>query len=713
MASTFRADELEFLQTQHGKALAALTSTEKDRDEAKTLVSELQLKFKAYQMELDRIRSDRVLNQAGQRTKMTEQNQLDAAIQATAERNKQLRTAIQEQETILKGLNVEGAELENEHLRLNNVCNEYVNLTKVVEGKLSHLEDDEMRAREEKLVLEKEREQLMLGMDNLKMHAKAELEDMEKDLQVERKKNTELLIQMRHNEIAEKKFQQDLVVLMQQKDDASKEQLRLKAILDGAGPEHELYLKQKQDLQLKLESKQQQGIKIKELIEDGHVQVRKLRDTFDETGKALRDAGTNIYTLSDQLRMMHFQRKKRIDENTEKKKILETAEKTTNVLQNKLQIEQDAHQNALNEMRKSEQLVALFKKKFKVLEEAATLAQRAAEKADRDTIEAREKGVALQTQNSYMLARIEAVEEDVGMLRADIRKTEVQAVKTHQELKDEEHNLKVLSDELSILEAECAKIQAELDFVKREDLLDDTGRVKPLLIESQSDSTGLVAKLNLNDFLIRAQREPKQAVPMLIEKMAQILELIHSAQTQADQYLVDLNRSNNYITQLRSKNTDLSTDISTLETFRTQAVMKFMANSLLNSYSQAPNLFLGSLGLGILELQELLHLLQAHKDRADLVEKISLRDSGFGDEAIPVIKEIISAVPYVKEFDLRENKLTEDGITGIADAVRLISGITGVGQDDKRIIASSGQQMRLTVFVDLQKIPPVINNNES
>ena len=39
-------------------------------------------------------------------------------------------------------------------------------------------------------------------------------------------------------------------------------------------------------------------------------------------------------------------------------------------------------------------------------------------------------------------------------------------------------------DEFNGLEAEKAAINAELDYIRREDMLDETGRTKPVLIES-------------------------------------------------------------------------------------------------------------------------------------------------------------------------------------------------------------------------------------
>lgn len=63
--------------------------------------------------------------------------------------------------------------------------------------------------------------------------------------------------------------------------------------------------------------------------------------------------------------------------------------------------------------------------------------------------------------------------------------------------------------------------------MKREDVLDETGRQRPILI--QSNESTLLEKLQINEFLYEAQQN-KNPVPSLVEKLAQLLELLHTAQ---------------------------------------------------------------------------------------------------------------------------------------------------------------------------------------
>ena len=42
----------------------------------------------------------------------------------------------------------------------------------------------------------------------------------------------------------------------------------------------------------------------------------------------------------------------------------------------------------------------------------------------------------------------------------------------------------VLSDQVDTLTTDKAGLSAELDYIRREDMLDETGRTKPILIQS-------------------------------------------------------------------------------------------------------------------------------------------------------------------------------------------------------------------------------------
>eukprot|EP00913_Durusdinium_trenchii_P007736 g7265.t1 len=74
----------------------------------------------------------------------------------------------------------------------------------------------------------------------------------------------------------------------------------------------------------------------------------------------------------------------------------------------------------------------------------------------------------------------------------------------------------------------------ELEYIKREDVLDEAGRQRPILI--QSTESDLLEKLQVNEFLYEAQ-QARNPVPPMIEKIAQLLAMLHEGQQRADAYL--------------------------------------------------------------------------------------------------------------------------------------------------------------------------------
>merc|ERR1712190_218008 len=171
--------------------------------------------------------------------------------------------------------------------------------------------------------------------------------------------------------------------------------------------------------------------------------------------------------------------------------------------------------------------------------------------------------------------RIDGNEEDKGALRYELRRGEVelrQATATNSQL-NQLHD--EVDDKYNNAVAEKAALKAELDYIKREDMLDDTGRTKPILIESESK---LIERLQVNEFLFSAQ-QARNPVSMLVEKVSHLLEMLHTAQTQSDLYLQDLQRSNTMLTALRQKNMVLYEKVQLCETWKMRALLKIASNA--------------------------------------------------------------------------------------------------------------------------------------
>merc|ERR1719337_164736 len=168
----------------------------------------------------------------------------------------------------------------------------------------------------------------------------------------------------------------------------------------------------------------------------------------------------------DQLRVNQLDLKKQETGGVEKAKRISVLDK---------QAEVDAKLQAEAEARGAAQMQALLQKKNKMLEEALQLALKAQEKVEKRLQELHEKANSLQTQNEYLATRIDGNEEDKGALKHEMRRLEEelrQTTSVHTQLA--QHAIE-LEDKANDLIAEKASLQAELDYIKREDMLDDTG----------------------------------------------------------------------------------------------------------------------------------------------------------------------------------------------------------------------------------------------
>merc|ERR1719446_1322122 len=362
--------------------------------------------------------------------------------------------------------------------------------------------------------------------------------------------------------------------------------------------------------------------------------------------------------------------------------------------------ESDLRAQAETDARTANNMMVLLKKKNRKLEDAGVLAQKAQEKAERKLGEMEQTADGLRTQNTYLASRCDGQEEDKAALKAEIKKQNEQLKDTMARNAEQSKQETELEDELNTLVADKAGLSAELDYIRREDLLDETGRTKPVLIQSKDSK--LVEKLHINEFLYRAQQS-KNPVPMLIEKLSHLLELLHTASTQADVYLQDLNRSNGLVGALRQKNVVLYEKTMLYDAFKTKAQLKYVTNCF---QSDDPNLYLDGLNYTAKELSEALRLLYMY-NVADRVTKVSLQDNYIDDEMVPLIMQFVFSATYLKELDLRKNNLTAEGVRLVMEQVTQIEGITkveGPPQLTDEIRASSGNQLRMTVFVGQQTV---------
>jgi hypothetical protein len=254
-----------------------------------------------------------------------------------------------------------------------------------------------------------------------------------------------------------------------------------------------------------------------------------------------------------------------------------------------------------------------------------------------------------------------------------------------------------LSEDIANCIADKENSKKDLAFIKREDVLDEGGRQRPILI--QSSESDLVDKLQINEFLYEAQ-QARNPMPPLIEKMAQLLAMLHEGQSRADQVLGDLSNSNSLVSALRQRNVSLFNRTQMFDSFKTRALIRYVMNMV--EANLASELYLDGLSFGPREINEMINVLQRYEAH-EKVFIISLMDNGLDEEVINLLLQLIYTLPYLRRIDLRRNCISEAGIKRIEEQLRSMEGVTSINKSvDQVINVHSGNQLRLSVDVSEQ-----------
>ncbi|KAF4746982.1 hypothetical protein FOZ63_029872, partial [Perkinsus olseni] len=627
-SDNFRVNEVKFLQEQHSAAVAALARIEEQRDDARAIIREYETNQEAVEKEYEADRNDLRGLEQEEREQRIQLQQHNENIREAVVTNTNIKDMIKNEEEEIVNLKAEQKGSIAEEIRLEGIADEFKNMKKLNEEQVVFTENEAAKVKEMLRQITQEHEQTAAAIKSMEAQAKSEMDSLEEALRIEKKRNTELLQQCRHNEVAERRMTQEIGEMKRLCDEERKELVRLEAMRDGSAYEHEQYMNEKGELVRRLEMLKDQNEKYSESITEVESNNEKAREKYNEQAEKFRNMGDQVFRLMDQLRMVQLERRKRIESVSERRKRADHLENANAQSLTRIQIEHEARQNAEAALRKAEQVLNLLRKKQRSLEETHTMAVRVQEKTERDASQLRDNLTALTTRNQYLINRVDGQEEDSSALKQRIAETQQELYKLRQTDKELRGQLLVSEDAEAELSADIAKLNAEIDFVKRTDMLDENGRMKPIQIES--DGSDLVSRLQINEFLYRAQQEPREAVALVIEKLSHLLELIHGAQSQGHQYLGDLDRSNGYMKSLRNKNKELLEDVITLERFRGRTLLQVITNALACPGGKKPDLLLEGLGYTVADVYELLRMLHA-ADSGQQIEVIDLSKNDLND----------------------------------------------------------------------------------
>merc|ERR1719440_2161635 len=314
----------------------------------------------------------------------------------------------------------------------------------------------------------------------------------------------------------------------------------------------------------------------------------------------------------------------------------------------------------------------LLKKKNKKVEEAVTASQLEQEKAEREIHDVNERVSGLQTQNAFLASRIDGQEEEKNAMKAEIKKVADRITDVAKDNQKFRTQIDKFEEQIATSTSEKQNLTLQLEYIKREDVLDEAGRQRPILI--QSTESDLLEKLQINEFLYEAQ-QARNPVPPLIEKIAQLLAMLHEGQSRADQYLNDLQKSNGLVSALRQRNMALFSRTQMFESFKTRALLRYVMN--LVEDPAITDMHLDSISFGPREINEMINIFQKY-DATDKVYVISLVDNGLDEDSINLILQLVFLLPYLKYLDLRRNCYGADAIKTFEDKLKEMEGVTSV-----------------------------------
>ncbi|CAK0828455.1 unnamed protein product, partial [Prorocentrum cordatum] len=572
--TTFRSNNVRFLQEQNKEATRALDAMEEERDEAVQAVFKWEQQREKVQREYAALQQQMAATEEKCNAAAAEVHKRDEQIRVLTEQNRSLLEMLEHEEKESKEKQQHVDELTHESHRLQKISDQYDKVKDTGNQQLTGAYTEIAKYEEEMRNASMETEQLREAERNFQAQAKIDVETLENKLRESKDKNVQKLQQIQHNEVHEHRLQEGIQRLKETLEELKAQQKGVKMQLDMESDSAEKWSHSKAEVEHRKVSLQKNVEALREALKAAEEQNAAMQEESKQGADNFRQLGDKVYALMDQLRQHQMDLKKQEQNGIEKQKKITQLDKRSAELQQTLQLEVDAKLAAESEARGAAQMQALLLKKNKMLEEAHQLALRAQEKVEKRLSELTEKAHALQTQNDYLGTRIDGNEEDKGALRYELRRAEDemrQASTYNQQLTQQQQEA---NDRQSIAETERAALKAELDYIKREDMLDESGRTKPILIESESK---LIERLQINEFLFSAQ-QARNPVPMLVEKVSHVLEMLHTSQAQADLYLQDLQRSNSMLTALRQKNMTLYEKVQLCETWKMRALLKIASN---------------------------------------------------------------------------------------------------------------------------------------
>jgi len=688
----FRTVEIKFLQEQNQQVIDALEKVEREKAEAVKIAAEFQQKEASLQAEYDRVKLKIAAITTDLQQQRAEGHSKDEHIRVLGDQNKQLLDLLEQTEDKVRKTRESSAELDGEIARLKLIEDDFDRVKQRAEKEVAAAKRDVLKLLEEVRDVRETNEQIRTEAANFEAQTSVDLEALEQALSVVKTKNVDYIQQIQAQEVKAQQYQQSISTLNMEASLLENKIVEMKSQMEGEEEERQKFTRNAGDQQQRLEGVEAQVEALRKALSSAERANESLQEDNRQSAEKFREMADKVYALMDALRLNQVDLKKHEASNqTVEKKCLGLEKQIAN-LTTKIEMEMEARGVAEQEKRDAEAQSNLLKKQNKVMEESIALAQKAQAACEKKAADVQQQVTSLQTQNAYLASRVDSMEDEKNDLRAELKKGSdklSELVRANQKL---QQSIDTLDQDVTRSKADRDQLRAQLEYIKREDVLDDSGRQRPILI--QSNQSTLLERLQINEFLYEAQQS-RTPIPLIVEKVAQVLELLHSAQSQADTYLSDVSKSNTLVAALRKKNMRLFEQVQEFEQFKTRSLIRFVANKFESGSTSM--IYLDGLHLTEREVQEI-HNLMRQYEVLPKVNAIVLSDNGLTDAVVNLLLQIIFSLPYLKRLDLRKNAFTPDAIKKFQQQCQNIQGVTSVIWTKEQSLAiHSGNQLRLTV----------------
>lgn len=687
-----RQNEILFLQEQNQSVLETLERVEREREEAHQQIRACEERDSSLQAELQAV-NDKIAALAQRlRQDKSETAAKDEHVRVLSEQNKQMLSMLETEENKSKASAETIKSLEGKNRKLQKVADEFDIIKAELEKQVSEAKS---RCADTVATVKGQRslnETLRSNIQNTEAKTRVDIEALGQALQVVEQKNLEYMGRIGKQETREQQLKAETNTLQEEVEEVRAEIDSLRKQLEGDEESRSTFERARSQLEITIEGLEVQTDTLKKALSTAERANEQLQDENRTTADRCRETADKVYALMDSLRLNQVELKKQEAENVSRDKKLLSLERQTQNLQAKIAMETDAKVLAEQERKEAEQEAMVLKKKNKKIEDSVTLSQAAQEKAEKEIAEQNDRVGNLQTQNAYLASRIDGQEEEKAQLKVEIKKVADKASelsKDNSRLRDE---IDVLEEKVATTINDTEAFKKELEYIKREDVLDEAGRQRPILI--QSTESDLLEKLQVNEFLYEAQ-QARNPVPPMIEKIAQLLAMLHEGQQRSDAYLQDLSKSNGLVSALRQRNMALFSRTQMFESFKTRALLRYVMNMV--EGDRISDLHLDGLSFGPREINEMLSLFQRY-DCFEQVYVLSFIDNGLDDDTANLILQMIFQLPYLRSLDLRRNCFSADGVKKIEEQIRNMDGVTGVLKTSAGVInVHSGNQLRFSL----------------